>query len=398
MRHRCRTHHRRPWPCCCTRRRPTAIWPSTVWPRQRWRFFGIALVSLPALHWCHCQRQAVLVAGIAPALLSSWPLKVRPVQCWRLPALRWRFAHIALASLPALCCHRCHWHCAGIIALSCGGFCFVALAPLPSSPSRRRQHRELASAQSRSSRNTRWRHCQHRAVVFVGVAPALSPSLHGHLCPCCAGVAALVTSTLPPASRTGICPVMTQSRHVAGEAMLSRSSPSPMASSLYPASAHSDLAFDGLAKAAMAFFQRCAGVLACTLASSPASSCPCCRRCAGVVAELAFEGPASAALAFAGVALAFRPHRADVIASIVLSLSLPALCRRCRPRRAGVFALIARPSWWCSPFLRHRRTWRPCRIRCGLRPSSVFCRLTPSWQCTCLMRQSVSRPLPPSRS
>jgi hypothetical protein len=73
-----------------------------VWPRQQWRFFGVALASLSALHWCHCQHQDVLVAGVALALLPSWPSKVRPVQRWRLPALHWRFARIALASLPVL--------------------------------------------------------------------------------------------------------------------------------------------------------------------------------------------------------------------------------------------------------------------------------------------------------
>jgi hypothetical protein len=139
---------------------------------------------------------------------------------------------------------------------------------------------------------------------------------------------------------------MMQSRHVAGEASLLRSSASPVALSLYPSSTHSDLAFNGLAKAAMAFFQCCAGVFArIALASLPASSCPCCRRCTGIVAELAFEGPASAALAFAGIALVFHPHLAGIIASIVLLLSLPALRRHCHPWHAGIFALIVRPLW-----------------------------------------------------
>jgi hypothetical protein len=128
---------------------------------------------------------------------------------------------------------------------------------------------------------------------------------------------------------------MMQLRHVAGEALLARS-----------ALAHSNLAFDGLAEAAMAFFQCCTGVLArIALASLPTSSCPCCRSCAGIVAKLAFEGPASAALAFAGVALAFFPHPAGVIASIMLLLLSPVLRRRCHPWCVGVFALVARPSW-----------------------------------------------------
>jgi hypothetical protein len=88
--------------------------------------------------------------------------------------------------------------------------------------------------------------------------------------------------------------------------------------------------------------RRCAGVLArITLASLLVSSCPHCRCCAGVVAELAFEGPDGAALAFAGVALAFCPHCAGVIASIVLSSLLPALRRRHHPRCVGAFSLVA---------------------------------------------------------
>jgi hypothetical protein len=102
---------------------------------------------------------------------------------------------------------------------------------------------------------------------------------------------------------------MMQSQHVASEASFSRSMSLPVALLLYPALAHSDLAFDGLAKAAMVVYWCCAGVLArIALVSLSASSCPCCRRCAGVVAELAFKGPASTALAFAGTALVFHLH------------------------------------------------------------------------------------------
>jgi hypothetical protein len=244
-----------------------------------------------------------------------------------------------------------------------GHFCPGVLALLPSLPLRCRQHRKLASAQSQNSRNTRWRHCQHCTIVVAGIAPASLPLLHGHLCPCCAGVAALGTPASPPALQTGIWPVMTQSRHVTGEASLSHSSLLPMASSLYPASAHSNLAFGGLAKAAMTFFLRCAGVLArIALASLPVSSCPCCRHCAGVVAKLAFKGPAGTVLVFAGVALVFCPHCAGIIASIVLLLLLPALRRPCHPWSVGVFTLIVRPLWWRSPFHHHCRTWLPCRI------------------------------------
>ncbi len=155
-------------------------------------------------------------------------------------------------------------------------------------------------------------------------------------------------------------------QHVAGEASLLCSLSSPVASSLYPASAHSDLAFDSLAKAAMAFFQCCAGVLArIALASSPASSCPHCRRCASIVAELTFEGPAGAALAFAGVALAFCLHPAGIIAVVIAGIapaSSPLACK--------VFALIAHPSWCRLPFHHHRCRWVPRCIRCRQRPSS----------------------------
>jgi hypothetical protein len=122
-------------------------------------------------------------------------------------------------------------------------------------------------------------------------------------------------------------------------------------------------------------------------ASLPASSCPRCRHCASVVAELALEGPAGTALAFAGIALAFCPHCAGIIASIMLLSLLPALRRHCCPWHVGIFALIAGPLWWRSPFHRHCRLWRPCRIRCHLRPFSVFCRLMPSRQCMCLLPQ-----------
>jgi hypothetical protein len=135
-----------------------------------------------------------------------------------------------------------------------GAFSIVALALLPSLLLRCCQHCKLASAQSQSSCNTRWRHRQHCAVDVSGVAPALLPSLRGRLCPCHAGVAALSTPVLLPASQTGICPVMMQLQHVIGEASLSRSMLSPVALLLYLALAHSNLAFDGLAKATMAFF------------------------------------------------------------------------------------------------------------------------------------------------
>jgi hypothetical protein len=160
-----------------------------------------------------------------------------------------------LVSLPALCL-RPWLHCTGIITnitllllpvlrrhcFPCclGAFVLVTLASLPTSSSRCHQHRELASAQAQGSCNTCWRHPQHRALVVANTAPASSPLLRGCLCPCCAGVAALSTPTLPPASQTSICPVMTQLRSVVGEVSLLRSTLLPVASLLYPESAHSD--------------------------------------------------------------------------------------------------------------------------------------------------------------
>jgi hypothetical protein len=134
---------------------------------------------------------------------------------------------------------------------------------------------------------------------------------------------------------------MTQLQHVVSEALLWCSTLLPVALLLYPVLAHSNLAFNGLAKAAMAFFWCCAGVLArIALASLPASSCPCHWHCTSVFAELAFEGPAGVVLAFAGIALAFCPHHAGVIASIVLLSLLPVL-RRCHcPCHVGAFALV----------------------------------------------------------
>ncbi len=131
------------------------------------------------------------------------------------------------------------------------------------------------------------------------------------------------------------------------------------------------LAFDGLAKAAMAFFWHCAGVLArIALASLPASSCPCCWRCAGVVAKLAFEGPAGAALAFASVVLAFCPHCAGIIASIVLLSLLLALRRRHCPCCMGAFALVALALLPLSPLrccqhckLASSQSRRSCNMR-----------------------------------
>ena len=111
---------------------PQQFWPLAVWQRQRLRFFGVALVSSLALRWRHCQQQAFLVASVAPALLPSWPSKVRLVPRWRLLELCLRFCPhpagiiasiVLLPMLPALCRHHCPCHM--------GAFALVALASLP---------------------------------------------------------------------------------------------------------------------------------------------------------------------------------------------------------------------------------------------------------------------------
>jgi hypothetical protein len=110
-----------------------------------------------------------------------------------------------------------------------------------------------------------------------------------------------------------------------------------MASLLYLALVHGNFAFNSLAKAAMVFFWRCAGVLACiALVSLPASSCPCMMP---AYAESAFEGLASAALAFAGIVLAslsaLRQRHCQVCAVVAVTgialASLPLACRRLCP-------------------------------------------------------------------
>ncbi len=98
------------------------------------------------------------------------------------------------------------------------------------------------------------------------------------------------------------------------------------------------------------FLWRCAGVLArIALALLPVSSCPRCWRCAGIVAKFAFEGPADAALAFAGVALASLP------------LSRWCHCQHC----AVISAASIAPA--LSPFLPSLRAPRR-----GVRPSAVI--------------------------
>jgi hypothetical protein len=228
---------------------------------------NVALASLPSLLWhdshhCklasaqprHSRDTSVCVASL------SWSLSLPVASLPYLASFHGHFASdgpadAALVSLPALCLHP--WlYCAGVITnimllllpvlrrhhFPCcvGAFVLAALASLPSLSSRCRQHCKLASAQAQGSRNTRWRHCQHRALVIADVVPALSPSLCWCLCPHRAGVDALGTPALLPASQPGICPVMVQLRPVVGEVSLSRSTLSPVASLLYPELAHSD--------------------------------------------------------------------------------------------------------------------------------------------------------------
>jgi hypothetical protein len=125
---------------------------------------------------------------------------------------------------------------------------------------------------------------------------------------------------------------MMQSRHIVGEALLLHSTLSPVALSLYLALAHSDLAFNDLAKAAMAFLRHCAGVLACiALASLPASLV------AGVAPALLLSWLSKVQPLPRWRLLVLRSH----FACIALA-SLPALCcHPCCRRCAGVIALIA---------------------------------------------------------
>jgi hypothetical protein len=140
----------------------------------------------------------------------------------------------------------------------------------------------------------RWRPCKHCTVVVASNVLALLPTLRWPLCPRCIGIAVFVASALPPASKTGICPITTQLQHIRVRGIVVVVV--FLAQGPYPASCHGDLAFDGLADAALV---------------SLLALCwhPC-------------------------------PHPAGIIASLVLSL-LPALRRRCCPCCAGAFALFA---------------------------------------------------------
>jgi hypothetical protein len=199
---------------------------------------NVALASLPSLRWHHPQHCKLASAqprhsrDTSVCLASlSWSSSLPVASSLYLALFHGDLASdgladAALVSLPALCWRP--WpHCAGVITnivlsllpvmhrhhcpCRVGTFALVALALLPLLPLCCRQHCKLASAQSQSSRGMRWCPCQHRANDVAGVAPTLLPLSCGRLCPCCAGIAALGTPALSPASQTGICPVMTQS-------------------------------------------------------------------------------------------------------------------------------------------------------------------------------------------
>jgi hypothetical protein len=189
VRCRCCAHRHCLWPRCCTRRWPTAIWLLTVWPRQRWCFFGIALVSLPALHWHHHQHQAVLVTGVVAKLAFKSPAG----------------AVLAFAGIVLVFC----LHCAGVIAS------IVLLLLLPAL---RRRHCPCCVG---TFALLRWHHCprrlcvvasianwhlpSHEAVatcagVIASIAPSSLLALHRHCHPCCAGIFALVALASLPSS------------------------------------------------------------------------------------------------------------------------------------------------------------------------------------------------------
>ncbi len=124
-----------------------------------------------------------------------------------------------------------------------------------------------------------------------------------------------------------------------------------MASLLFLALAHSNLAFDGLAKAAMAFFWLCTGVLArIALTSLPASSCPHHWHCASICRvglQRSGRGHAGVCQYCACVFPALRwrhcQHRAVILVAGNTPASLPSSCGRFCPCCAGIVALVAFP-------------------------------------------------------
>jgi hypothetical protein len=214
------------------------------------------LASLLVLHWRPSPRRAGVIASIALLLL----LALRWHHCLHLTGV---FALVALALPPLLPLH-CHQHCklasaqpqrscdmSTYMALSSWSFSFpVALLSYPASF---HGHFAFDGPTNAALASLPVLCFATRAGVIASIAPLLLPVLHRHCCPHCAGIVTLVTPALLPASQTGICPVMMQLRHNAGEALLLRTLSSPMASLLYTALVHRDLAFEGLAKAAITF-------------------------------------------------------------------------------------------------------------------------------------------------
>jgi hypothetical protein len=272
-------------------------------PQRTWRCHCVIVVVCGIC--CRNRRRSLATWLLCPANLAL--VILRALHRRHCPGCAVVFASIAL-SMPALC-WRCHQRCPG-------RFVLIALALLPS--------------------------------LQTSNCPPKTQSRHIGVC----GVVVLATLGTPallPTSQTGICPVMTQLQRVVGKVSLLHSTLSPVAFSLYLESAHSDfcLRWSG---------QGSNGVL------SALSRCSC-SHCTGVIAsvklfsllalrrrccQVALQGPAGAVQAFAGVALAFCPHPAGVIASIVLLSMSPALCRHHRhvagrfcPCRAGIFVLIA---------------------------------------------------------
>jgi hypothetical protein len=258
---------------------------------------------------------------------------------------------IALASSPTLCCCCCCCRC-------CAGIIFLVVWALLSSLRWHRCPHCLCVAASIAN----WHLSRHKAVatragIIASITPLLFSMLHLHRPPRCAGVFALVALALSLLAHPRCCQhhklASSQSWRSRGPLSVrchccaQRCRPWPCCCTRSQPTVI--LAFDGLAKAAMAFYWRCAGVLArITLASLPAPSCPNCWCRAGVVAELAFEVRPVPRKRLPALHLRFAR---------ILLLSLPASCCcpchwHCAgiiavlrglfcPCRAGIFVLIA---------------------------------------------------------
>jgi hypothetical protein len=146
---------------CCCRNNVFALAAVVSLPPSNWRhgpchggivaivgiFAIVMMVLLPLLRWRHCQHCRGIVALVVPALssLSRWSI------C---PNVKWALS----LSLRQRCCPRQ----AGM---------FVPL---------------------------RWCSCPCRSGIVAFGALALAPSLHRHLCPCCACVVQSICRHLCP--------------------------------------------------------------------------------------------------------------------------------------------------------------------------------------------------------